>query len=138
MTAHPPYTRVDLPYIPIFCILSFFFFFKSKHSSRSNVKDNHLALLSSISLTVSLSLISVHNFLIAISYRSKCFLNCTSSERIVTNMENSLASCFFDHLWVYHAMDPYVIENHVLPPRVDPQLVQDDRPLLEKKNNIMT
>ena len=61
-----------------------------------------------------------------------------SNEITVTEVENSLTSWFSDHLGFYHIMDPDVIENLVLPPRVDPQLVQDDRLMLEKKNNTMT
>ena len=65
--------------------------------------------------------------------------------RTLVGIENSLLSWVLDHLGVYHTMNPDVTENPVSPPRVesaeptlDPQLVQDEIPLPEKENNIMT
>ena len=69
-----------------------------------------------------------------------------SSERTVTDVENSLPFLIYDNLGGYHTMDPEVRQDpsststrsnlpggETIQPRDEPHLVQDDRPRPNKK-----
>ncbi|PSS08076.1 Myosin-6 like [Actinidia chinensis var. chinensis] len=77
-----------------------------------------------------------------LSCHSWCFVTHMFSERTIIDVEDSFPSWVFDHLGVYHVMDPNVREDLVPPPmeeivepRDDPQLVEDVRSPPEKETN---